>query len=269
MAIDTPDWMNMTQLAAPVQLGIITQANGATVATGTIASIPFQTGWLVVFNNKSIAFAGATLLIEDNVSLQPVISLSATTGDIPAISTPVSGLGTAALLVSMTGLPLNSSGSAITIAYVLGLFGAGVQSVVNSPIQPLYTKEVTDPWSNFLNPLMKVTVVTSNLAAGASFTPITGVVGKTITVYGYDLSIGPVGLVVGGYQALYEDTTAAQLVAVTRINVSTAVGTAIATRTLWIPPGITLPASAGLKVVANAGNVANAVTDGAIFYTQQ
>jgi len=268
VAIDTPDWMRLTQLAAPVLLGTISQANGATIATGTVSAIPFQTGWLVTFANNAIAFAGSKLTIVDSVSGQPYVDATPMPGDIPAVSVPVSGLSTAVVNVSLSGLPLNSSGFAKVVAYVFGMFGAGVQAVYNSPLQPIYVKEVPDPFSGFLSGGLTVTTVISAIAISGTLTPITAVVGSTVVIYGYSFSIrAGVSATVGLYSAVMEDTTGAVILDRFDLNWATAVGTGNSVVSADIPQGVTLPAGSGLKIICSGGNPGTMQFTGRIYYT--
>lgn len=267
MAVDTPDFMSMTQLAAPVQLGTITQANGATTAVGNVNAIPFQTGWLVVFANNLIAFAGSHLVVSDNVSLQPYVDADIAIGDIPAVSFPVSGLASAVVRVTLSGLP-NNAGAARAVAYVFGLFGVGVQAVVNSPLQPLYVKEVTDPFSNFIGGAVKSIAVAQNIAIGSSATLITGIVGQTIVVYGWSLDYGPsVVATLGLYVGFIEDTIGAVVLDELQFRSGSAAGMMSKNKTMWVPQGIQLPASAGVKLLTGA--IAGGLdVYGAMYYTQ-
>lgn len=259
----------MTQLAAPVTLGAISQANGSTSAVGNVNAVPFQTGWLVVFANSIVSFAGAEVIVNDIYSGVVYQNTQSAPTNVPPLSMPVTGLNAAGLTVELINLPVNSSGFARNVAYVLGLFGVGVEAVVNSPSQPLYVHQVPDPLSGYTGGKILSVHVAQAPAVGASTTIINGVAGEYITVFGWDLWVGQQAGAVGLCQCTLEDTTAAVVLTDMLERVTTAVGALTMHSAIDIPTGIQLPVGAGLKSVAAAGNTGVIDVRGAIYYTQQ
>lgn len=268
MSVDTPDFMAMTQLAAPVLLGIVKQLQGSTVASGIVNSVPFQTGWVVVFNTGGIVFTGASVGVSDNYSGVIYMQASGVGTKLPPLSMPLASVVVGGLTILVSPLPINNTGFDQSVAFVFGLFGVGVQAAYNTPHQPLYVKQTTDPLPiGYANDL-QVLHVSVNLAAAGSATLLAGIAGNTVVVYGYDLTLTPIGAVVGAYTVLFEDTTAAVQFASPRVTVQTAVGIGTLRSALDIPQGLRLPIGAGIKAVANAANVANSFMDGVLLYTQ-
>lgn len=268
MAIDTPDWMATTQIAAPVFLGSVSQAIGQTFATGIVNAIPLQTGWVVVFDNQQINFAGATVQVADDYSLVLYFSVGSAPSLLPPLNMSVASVLAAGLTISASNLPVNGGGFARPVAYVFAAMGAGIQAVYNTPQQPLYVKEVPDSLPIGYTNDLKVARVASSIAVSSTLTVITAIAGNTITVYGWTMTLrAGVTATIGLYQSDMEDTTAAQQVTEFDMNWATAVGNANEPANMWIPPGIRLPVGAGLKIVtaANPGTMGH---NGAVFYTQ-
>ena len=150
--------------------------------------------------------------------------------------------------------------------------GFGPPPPVNTPTQPLYVTQVPAPFTRYVqSALQSLHVNAAPVASGTAVLIAAGGAQITIVIYGYDLSLTPTATpaAAGLYGVVYEDTTGAVVVADAELRVSTGVGSVARAQSLNIPAGLALPAGAGLKYVAGAGNVAACDIKGVILYTQQ
>jgi hypothetical protein len=263
---DVADWAQASQLLAPELLSPIYVANGASNAAYALVISPFATGLVVLATVATSAIVGVR--VSGFVSAQDYYNVDQTTAIWPVVWVPVPGNVDDPYDVSITISPANPGPGQMLVGYVYQVFGAGVQNVQNSELQPLYVAEVPSPINRTFGPSLIPLKVGIAPAAGVSTTLVAGVTNQTLKVYGYDLSVrANVAANVGVYEAVIEDTTAAQTVASLDLDWVTAVGQANQKATLWIPHGITLPVSAGLKIVTSGGNAGAMSMFGTILYT--
>jgi hypothetical protein len=260
--IDVPDYLQLTQLAAPQLLGTISIPSGQQGNPTSFTVSPFATGIVIV----PLAAAGASYAaIEGGVSSYVYGQGNAVFGVLAPVFAAVGGTIDNPYLCNVILAVTNPGPGAILAAYVYELFGVGIEQPINTLAQPLYTQSVGPnvPLGNA--PLLSV-IFAASIAASASATIIAATPGSAIMVYGYDITIrANVSATVGVYEALLEDTAAA--VGLTRmdLNWATAVGTANEKFSAVIPAGLLMTLSAGLKIVA-AANPGALLYAGVIYY---
>jgi len=262
VAIDVPDWLKLTQLAAPGALGAVSIASGLQSVTITVNLSPFATALIIV---PQSAYDFVSWSVVGGVSAFPYITAFAVSNPCPPLVATIGGAYDNPVSIQAVAASVNGTGHAVVVGQVYQLFGTGVQFVENSGQQPLRVRIV--PQIGQLGEVQVTTAsISSNLAAGGSAAIVTGVVGQQLIVYSASMSIQPVGAVVGGYQVTLSDSGAATAILRTRVQVTTAVGVASVPYDIDFPTGLQLNQTAGIKVVANAGNVGNAFVEGVISY---
>lgn len=263
MAVDTPDFLQLAQLAAPASLGVVQVAVGQTVGTLNVTLSPFATAIVVVpisgANVQGVSVSGG-------VSGIVYININKPLSSSPGLVAPVTGNTDNPLTVAVSISPVNPGPGAITAANVYQLFGTGLQQVTAGIQQPLFVQEIGAVGQVSVARSLTSIHLAQNMAAAASVTLVAGQTNEILTVYAYDIIVGPVAGAAGLFQATFEDTTAAVIVADPLMRVTTAVGALFTRGTLAIPFGLALPIGAGLKVVAAAGNAGAIDVRGQILY---
>lgn len=264
MAIDVPDFLKLTQLAAPAFLGEMDIPAGQGSVNANFTVSPFATGLVVV----PVQWGGTVIVqVSGFVSGYIYGTYVATNTQMPPIVIPLAGNSDDPIEVQVLNTSTAPGPGPQQAAFVYQLFGAGVQLVENTAVQPLYVRQV--PAIPQVGAVQLASVsVSNNIAAGGTGNLIAGTVGQQIVVYGWQLDTFPVGAVVGGYQATLEDTPAAVAVCRVRNNVATNAGSNLVSRTADIPQGLPLSRDAGLKIVTNAGNVGNMFLEGIVYYVK-
>lgn len=269
MAVDVPDWLRLTQLAAPNSLGSITVPGGSSLVTVPVSISPFATG-LVVLPLFLLANPVTGVTVQGQTSGSDYVNVVMPAGFTampPLFAVNIQPVDS--VLEVSVQLNINAAAGGQLAAFVFELFGTGVEQVSNNFLQPLFVSVVPPPVATSApyNLLSKAFIVAP--AVGASTTIIAGVAGKTITVYGYDFSIrSNAAAVAGTYRAIVQDTTATVVVAQCDLMMVTAVGQVSQVHDLPLPAGIALPVGAGLQVTDPAASVATVAVVGTIFYTQ-
>lgn len=128
------------------------------------------------------------------------------------------------------------------------------------------------PWSQLfaaISGLATAAADTTGLAAGSNLSVVAASAGKTITVYGIDITIVAGAVTAGLYVATLAGITSGTIVGATRGRALTAVGWGFSKMgALWIPGGFKLSLSEGLQLSAAAGNAGSLDTAGNVWYTQ-
>lgn len=266
MAIDVPDFLRLTQLAAPALLGAVTVPVGQAGASPTFVVSPFATGVAMV----PLPTLGAIgMEIQGTVSSHIYAGVNFENADGSPLVASILGNIDSPVRAIVTLQAVNPGPNPVICAYVYQLFGASIDQVLNTRQQPLFAQLMPGFQDQTAgSSVLHSAHVSTNLAAGASATVISGFAGEKICVYGYDVGLDQVGAIVNGYQVTIEDTTAAVTVAALRTWIDTAVGQTAVRSSLDIPMGLLLPAGAGVKVVANVANAGACLTEGVIMYTQ-
>lgn len=266
MAIDTPDFLQLTQLAAVSLLGTVSIVGIGQVGIGAFTPSPFATGLIIVpqASNLLLSNCKVTGAVTNNKYVSVLFDL--TTVALAPVVCAIPGNLDAPYTVTVTAVA-DSSGTT-PIAYVYQMFGTGVQWVQAPAVQPLHVALVPLNNQSIIEQQLESLHVSTNQAAGASTTLLAGISNARVVVYGYDLSTTPVAGAAGQQKATVEDTTAAVVVAALRMQQVTAAGLGTVARALSIPQGLPLPVGAGIKLVADVGNAANLLTEGTILYTQ-
>lgn len=266
MAIDVPDWLQLTQLAAPGLLGQIIAPAGGSPPFTTYALSPFATGIVVV----PVEWGGVVgIEVAGSVTGFIYGTWTSINQQLPPIVVPIAGAVDNPIQVIVTNTALAPGPNPQLAAVVYQLFGAGVQQVSNSPQQPLYVQTSLAPAPGAGVPALKAIGFGVNQAAGVITPLIAAVAGQTITVYGWQCDTFPAVAAAGSWQARIEDSAGGVAVARLRTNLATAVGQIIVPHALSIPLGLPLSAGTGLRLVASAANPSAFFTEGTLQYTQQ
>jgi hypothetical protein len=261
VAIDVPDWLQLTQLAAPGDLGAISIAPGSQTVSVNVNLSPYATGVIIVSYS---AFALISWLVTGGVTGFPYITAFAVYNPSPPLIANVGGAIDNPLTIEALAASVNGTGVAQVVGHVYQLFGSGSQVVSNTPQQPLYVRDV--PGLVPPGAVQLTTVLFSaNLAPSGTSAIVTPVAGEQLIVYGYDISASMVVPVAGSYQATVQDTGPGVNICRCRISYATAVGMGIARQSLSIQQGLPLQQGAGIRVVAFA-NGANILVEGSIVY---
>ena len=263
MGVDTPDFLQLTQLAAPQLLGPVTVAAGQQGSAQNFTVSPFATGLVVIPATASALLEAAII---GGVSGYGYAFAAYSPGNTPPIVAAIGGSIDNPYEVNVQLAVANPGPGAVTVGYAYQLFGTGVQNVVNIPQQPLFVQEVASSGQLGITTGMLSLALDSNLAIGASSTVLAAPGTSSYVVYGYDLSLSPAAVTAGAYQATIEDTAAAVLITRMRSQILTAIGQGGLRAAIAIPFGLPLSFGAGIKLVANAGNAGAVFVEGVIYY---
>jgi hypothetical protein len=265
VAVDVPDFLQLSQLYAPELLGTVNVPNGATSGSTAFNVSPFATGLVVVL--QPFVLIPTLVKITGNASgykYAAVTMLTGLTTQAPVFAAIAGSIDNPYTVAITTA---SSTAGSTQVASVYQLFGAGVQLVQAPAAQPLPV--VITP-ANEAEPLQAALIATgvlNTIAVSGSFTAVAGVAGTTLTVYGFAMSVrAGVSATVGAYQSILEDTSAAVVIARFDFNWATAAGLGNLERSVTIPHGLVLPLAAGIKIVA-AANPGTMTHAGVIYYT--
>lgn len=262
MAIDVPDWIKLTQLAAPGDLGAVVIQPGLQSVTINVNLSPYATGIIIVSYS---AFAFISWEVLGGVTGFPYITAFAVFNPSPPLIANVGGSIDNPISIEALASAVNGTGIAQTVGHVYQLFGSGSQFVQSTPQQPMYTREVpalVAPGSVQLTTAR----FTANLAPGANAVIVAPVAGQQLIVYGYDVHTSMVAPAAGSVFAILEDTGPGVQFASCRISMATAVGISGKSQSLSIEQGIPLQLGAGIRALAFAGNAINVLLEGSIVY---
>lgn len=261
MAIDVPDWIKLTQLAAPGDLGAVVIQPGQQSVTVQVNLSPYATGVIIVSYS---AFAFISWEVTGGVTGFPYLTAFAVFNPSPPLIANVGGAIDNPISIEALAASVNGTGLAQTVGHVYQLFGSGSQFVSNTPQQPLYVRDVPALVAPGQVQLTSV-LFTANLAPSGAQTLVTPVAGQQLIVYGYDIHSSMPTPAVGSYQATVEDTGPSVLICRCRIALTSVAGIGGIRQTLGIPQGLPLGQGNGIKVVAFA-NVGNILVEGSIVY---
>lgn len=262
MAIDVPDWIKLTQLAAPGDLGAVVIQPGLQSVTVNVNLSPYATGIIIVSYST---FAFISWAVTGGVTAFPYITAFAVFNPSPPLIANVGGAIDNPISVEALASSVNGTGLPQTVGHVYQLFGSGSQFVQSTPQQPVFTREVP----SLVAPgavSMSVARFTANLAPGAASTIVAPTAGQQLIVYGYDVHTSMVAPAAGSVFAILEDTGPSVQFASCRVSMATAVGISGKSQSLEIAQGIPLQLGAGIRALAFAGNAINVLLEGSIIF---
>jgi len=262
VAIDVPDWIKLTQLAAPGDLGAVVIQPGLQSVTINVNLSPYATGLIIVSYS---AFAFISWEVLGGVTGFPYITAFAVFNPSPPLIANVGGAIDNPISIEALASAVNGTGLPQIVGHVYQLFGSGSQFVSNTPQQPLYVRDVPGLTAAGQQALTCVPF-TANLAPSGSQTIVSPVAGQQLIVFGYDIHTSMVVPAAASYQATVEDTGPSVIICKCRIAFATAVGIGGVRQGLAIPQGLPLGQGNGIKAVAFA-NGANILLEGTIVYT--
>lgn len=266
MAIDVPDWLKLTQLAAP---GFLTSAFipvGQLQVITTVTLSPFATGIIIVPVPTQVV---TQLSMQGGVSLHTYFNLTGRNYLGGPVVQLVPGTVDNPLTIDMTINAANPGPQPEHAFDVYQLFGTGVEQVLTNAQQPLVAQMMPGFQDTAVAGFVLNSVsVSSNLAASGTATFLAGVAGERVVVYGWQLSLFPAAGGAGSQQLTVQDTANQVVLARLRTYPVTAAGQILTVQSLDIPMGLAFPVGAGLKAVASAANAANTFVEGTIYYTQ-
>lgn len=262
MAIDVPDWIKLTQLAAPGDLGAVVIQPGLQSVTVNVNLSPYATGIIIVSYST---FAFISWEVTGGVTGFPYITAFAVFNPSPPLIANVGGAIDNPISIEALAASVNGTGLPQTVGHVYQLFGSGSQFVQSTPQQPLYVREVPALVAPGAVSLSTVTF-TSNLAPNTAQTVVTPVAGQQLIVYGYDIHTSQIVAAANSLQAQIEDTGPSVVICRCRISMSTGVGIAGVRQALTIPQGLPLQLGAGIKIVSSNANAANILLEGSVVF---
>lgn len=267
MAIDVPDFLKLTQLAAPSFLGSVDIPVGDYQATASFDVSPFATGLVAV----PLASAGPVFGdIQGGVSGFVYASVTfPVTGAFPLFA-PLGGNIDNPVSVSVQSSFYNPGPNPIHGMLVYQLFGASIVVPQNPIVQPLYTQEVPGVGGAVGVPAVQNAVMGLSLAANTSGSVIAATANKTITILGYEVTISAsVPATLGAYLGGLQDTTGAVTVARWIDRHSSNIGDTGEIYTRRFRYGLRLAFGAGLNAIALAGNPAAMSFQGSVDFIVQ
>src|ERR1700733_12516204 len=187
MAIDVPDWLQLTQLASPGLLGICAALPGQAVSGGSFNLSPFATG-LVVIPIGTAGPLNVTIIggVSANTYAQVVFGTT-----FPPVLASVLGATDNPVSVSVPIAVANPGPGNLTTAFVYQLFGTGIDNVLNTPQQPLYIADQPPTFQQGSAAATKTLQIIQTLAVSTSATLLAGIAGKTVTIWGYEVNVQP------------------------------------------------------------------------------
>jgi hypothetical protein len=262
VAIDVPDWLQLTQLAAPGDLGSVAIQPGQSSVFVTVNLSPYATALLIVCYN---AYALISWQVTGGVTSYPYISQFSISNPSPTLVANIGGATDNPITVEAITPTVNGTGIAQIVGHIYQLFGTGTQLVNNTPAQPLSTKLIPSIAQLGQQQLITASIAVSP-AAGAALTVVAPVAGQQLVVYGYDWGIDPAAPVVGQYIALLEDTGPGVVISRIRMRVSTVIGVMGLRAALDIPLGLPLQQGAGIRVLNSASSSGVTECEGTVLY---
>lgn len=252
------------------------QLDGDSAMTG-VSVVPVAVGVPGVMGVVGISIVG-------NVSEMTYCNVTGAVGSVPSVMVPVPGRTDGLYTVTIT--LAGPATEVVQVAEVSALYGFPIQQVWAPPSQPVPVGIVSgianplpvsvsgQPISTQLAVASGVALATAHIgingASNSTQAVVAGVVGKTITVYGWQCSVNPfsVAAIPTFYQCILSDSNGANIFADLVTWVQTAVGKLGDTGEVWYPQGIALPSGLGVlaKVVSGGANTIGA--NGALYYTQ-
>jgi hypothetical protein len=275
VANDSPDWVTQ---AAPALVGtVVIQAGSAQGILAAPNATPARLAVLVVPDpTGGVSGQNVTEVVATGAAGNPLVDV--TFPNLPDMASPVL-VPTLGTIDGGPSITVKLGGNAVATGPVATVWelDAPLAGWVWAPsTQPVPVTVGNFPVTQTVAVMpagalaMKSAVIGQTLANNATSTIVTGVAGQTITIYGYQLVVGPGGgpAAASFWQAEIRDTTATVFVCNVEARLLSLAGLVNVPAAMSLPQGLKLPVGAGIQTAGFTGSATPVELSGVVYYTQ-
>lgn len=265
---DAPDFLAATDVA-PIPVGSVLILRNFTSGNAGFQLPATTTGLFLLV--RAIA-QQMQITVTGGVTGLSYLNIATTPGNPALLGVPIASALDNPITITCSVASVISTINDTDCVDVLAITGAGFAQIWNNVNDALWVQALgssTFPTAPQEVGTMKSVLVSAAMAANGTSTPVAGAVGKTIWVYGYDISVGPSTLATTGTYDVTLGDSHGIVAGRVRIKWATASGqAAYPWRACPLPAPLPLTSGDGLVLTAGSGNAGSVDCLGVIYYTQ-